>query len=179
MRATATRRRGGRVIISLLTGLLVGGFVGGGLVYLFGGKRVPKETVPDAALAKADELALVPADAAGFVHLRVAESWKRGAMAEFRKVVEKPGPDALKALDEGFVPAPSTLNRVTVVLVRPDAPIKVDRPLGKGDGAKNDGAKNDGPKGEGAKGEGAKGEGQPPKKGKDKRPPGTPPPPPP
>jgi hypothetical protein len=59
------------------------------------------------------DLALVPADATGFVHLRLADLWKNEMFAEFRKTFEKAGPRALAALDAQFVPAPSTLDRAT------------------------------------------------------------------
>jgi prepilin-type processing-associated H-X9-DG protein len=63
------------------------------------------------------DLALVPADAAGFVHLRLADLWKNEMFAEFRKTFEKAGPKALAALDAQFVPAPSTLDRATGFVV--------------------------------------------------------------
>src|SRR5206468_3717599 len=74
--------------------------------------------VADVALVKADEVEMVPADAMGFAHARLADMWKSEAMVEFRKMVERAGPDALKALDEGFAPSPSSVDRVTVVVMK-------------------------------------------------------------
>ena len=63
------------------------------------------------------DLALVPADATGFVHIRLADVWKNEMFAEFRKTFEKAGPKALAALDAQFVPAPSTIDRGTAFVV--------------------------------------------------------------
>jgi prepilin-type processing-associated H-X9-DG protein len=117
-----TPRTSGRVaanLLFLLAGVgLTAGLVGG-MVWL-NRARVEAETASAPPLgAPADELALVPADAVGFAHVRLADLWKSEALAEFRKVVDKAGPDALKALDEGFVPAPSTISRGTVVVMAP------------------------------------------------------------
>jgi len=71
------------------------------------------------------DLAAVPGDAVGFVHVRVAEVWKTDGMAEIRKIFEKAGPKALADLDTQFVPAPSTIARVTMVLLpgaKPEEP---------------------------------------------------------
>ena len=65
---------------------------------------------PDALPA---DLALVPADAVGFIHIRLADLWKNEVMAGFRKTWEKAGPKALAELDKQFVPAPSTISRGT------------------------------------------------------------------
>jgi hypothetical protein len=64
--------------------------------------------------AAAADLALVPADAVGFVHVRLADIWKNEMFAGFRKTWEKAGPKALAALDKQFVPAPSTISRATL-----------------------------------------------------------------
>ena len=110
--------RSGRAALALLVGLLVGGWVGGGLVWVLNRHKYQNPSVvPDVALAKAEEVELVPADAAGFAHIRVTDVWHTEAMSEFRKVLEKAGPDAAKALDDGFVPAPSTLERATVFVL--------------------------------------------------------------
>lgn len=119
-----TGRRGGRAVLALLAGLLVGGWAGGGLVWVFNRTafRQAAGEVGDPALAPADEVALVPPDAAGFVHVRAADLWKADAMADARAVLGKAGDDALKAVDAAFAPAPSTLDRVTVVALRGAAP---------------------------------------------------------
>ena len=132
MRAAAVKRRGGRAVLALLVGLLVGVWVGGGLVWVFNRSKLRGSgAVGDASLVQADEVNLVPADAAGFAHARLADLWKTESAAEFRQMLEKAGPDALKALDEGFVPAPSAVERVTVVGLKAAPPPAGDPPLPK------------------------------------------------
>ncbi|WP_439626637.1 DUF1559 family PulG-like putative transporter [Gemmata sp.] len=77
---------------------------------------------PPAAAAQPEpalpaDLALVPSDAVGFVHVRAADLWKSDALAGFRQTFEKAGPKALAALDEQFVPKISTFDRMTAFLV--------------------------------------------------------------
>src|SRR4051812_25409073 len=66
------------------------------------------------------DLALVPADAVGFVHIRLADLWKNEVMDGFRKTWEKAGPKALATLDKQFVPAPSTISRGTAFVLLDD-----------------------------------------------------------
>ncbi len=66
------------------------------------------------------DLALVPADAVGFVHVRLADLWRNEVMDGFRKTWEKAGPKALAALDAQFVPAPSTISRGTAFVLLDD-----------------------------------------------------------
>lgn len=84
----------------------------------------PDPAAPTAAAAQPEplsaDLALVPADATGFVHFRLADLWKNEVMAGFRKTWEKAGPKALEALDKQFVPAPSTISRGTVFVMMND-----------------------------------------------------------
>lgn len=63
------------------------------------------------------DLALVPADAVGFVHVRAADLWKNDLFALARQTFEKAGPKALAALDAQFVPKLSTFERVTAFLL--------------------------------------------------------------
>ncbi|HVK15443.1 MAG TPA: DUF1559 domain-containing protein [Fimbriiglobus sp.] len=65
------------------------------------------------------DLAMVPADALGFVHVRLADVWKHDALKEYRRIIEKAGPQALAALDSQFVPPPSTIDRITAVALPP------------------------------------------------------------
>ncbi len=60
------------------------------------------------------ELAMVPADAVAFAHVRLADLWKNDTMAGFRKTWEKAGPKALATLDQQFSPAPSSISTVTI-----------------------------------------------------------------
>ena len=73
---------------------------------------------PPAALPA--DLALVPADAAGFVHIRLADLWQNEMMSNFRKTWEKAGPKALATLDKQFVPSPTTLVRGTAFVMLGD-----------------------------------------------------------
>jgi len=66
------------------------------------------------------DLKLVPTDALAFVHVQVAQVWKSEAMKDYRKIVEKAGPKALAALDNDFNPPPSTIERVTMVVLSLD-----------------------------------------------------------
>src|SRR5687768_2891482 len=84
-------------------------------------RPAPFGPTPRAAAAQPPELtadlALVPADAAGFVHLRAADVWKSDLMSGLRQTFEKAGPKAVAALDAQFVPAPSTLARATAFVL--------------------------------------------------------------
>lgn len=79
---------------------------------------------PAAAQAPPADLAMVPADALGFVHVRLADVWKHEALKEYRKMFEKAGPRAIAALDEQFLPPPTTIDRATAVAL----PMDPDRP---------------------------------------------------
>jgi hypothetical protein len=59
------------------------------------------------------DLALVPANAVGFVHIRGADLWKHELLAGLRTTFEKAGPKAAATLDTQFVPKPSTFDRFT------------------------------------------------------------------
>jgi hypothetical protein len=59
------------------------------------------------------DLALVPADAVGFAHIRGADLWKHEMFAGLRATFEKAGPKAIATLDKQFVPKPSTFERFT------------------------------------------------------------------
>lgn len=96
-----------------------------GVVVLFppSPARLPEATAQPVAAALPYDLALVPADALGFLHIRAAELWKHDLLAPFRETFEKAGPKVLAALNEQLVPRPSSLDRVTVfVLANPEDP---------------------------------------------------------
>jgi len=63
------------------------------------------------------DLALVPADAVGFVHVRAKDLWASDLFTGLRNMVEKAGPTAVAQFDSQFYPAPSTIDRVTVILL--------------------------------------------------------------
>src|SRR5262245_30267782 len=64
------------------------------------------------------DLALVPADCLGFVHVRLADVWKSELFKEWRQTLLKAGDEALAAFDKRFVPMPSSIDRITVALTR-------------------------------------------------------------
>ena len=92
-----------------------------GVAVVFVGPRPERAAAqgrdPAAPVAMSSDLAAIPGDALGFVHVRVADVWKTDAMADIRKVFQKAGDKALAELDAQFVPAPSTIERVTMVLL--------------------------------------------------------------
>jgi Protein of unknown function (DUF1559) len=61
------------------------------------------------------DLDLVPPEAAGFVHVNVADLWKHPALADLRQMIARVNPDLLKLFNEKTVPAPATINRITLV----------------------------------------------------------------
>jgi prepilin-type processing-associated H-X9-DG protein len=66
----------------------------------------------------------IPADAFAVVHIRLADIWKSEALNEMRELLLKAGPQALKAFDRRFVPAPSSLDRLTIVVRLPSEPAR-------------------------------------------------------
>jgi hypothetical protein len=62
------------------------------------------------------DLAFVPGDAVGFVHVRLADIWKSDLSKEWRETVLKAGEKYLSAFDKRFFPAPSSLDRLTIFL---------------------------------------------------------------
>ena len=59
----------------------------------------------------------VAKEATGFVHFKVAELYKHPSLKEYRGIFEKAGTRAFEALDEQFVPKPSTLVTVTAMML--------------------------------------------------------------
>jgi uncharacterized protein DUF1559 len=72
----------------------------------------------DAALPA--DLAFVPADAVVFVHVRLADVWKSEHFKEWRDTLLKAGDEAIAAFDKRFVPAPSSIDRLTVAASKND-----------------------------------------------------------
>ncbi|MCI0681002.1 MAG: DUF1559 domain-containing protein [Gemmataceae bacterium] len=64
------------------------------------------------------DLAFVPADGVGFIHVRLADVWKSEHFKEWRDTLLKAGDEALAAFDKRFVPAPSTIDRLTMFVSR-------------------------------------------------------------
>jgi hypothetical protein len=61
------------------------------------------------------DLDLVPREAAGFVHVHLADLWKHPALADLRQMIGRVNPGLVKLFNEKTAPAPATINRVTVV----------------------------------------------------------------
>lgn len=104
-----------RLVLALLVGFSATPFVYADEV---NGRRAPLP--PD--------LAAVPGDAVGFIHIRVADIWKSEALKDARETVLRAGAKALEGFDKRFLPAPSSLDRLTVVWMMKDQEIE-DEPL--------------------------------------------------
>jgi len=122
-------------LLWLLVGLLLGGAAGAGAVYVL--KRGKNGIPGGPRLGAAEEVSMIPADSIAFVHIRARDIWKSEELADFRKVLDRAGPDALNILDEGFVPKPSTMDRATLVVLA--GPPKGNRPGAPGLGAPDHG----------------------------------------
>jgi prepilin-type processing-associated H-X9-DG protein len=76
-----------------------------------------------AAPAAAQDLPLdlkqVPANAIGFVHIRTHDLWNSPMMKLHRDGLLKAGPEAAKLIEQRISPDPSTIDRVTIVLLPP------------------------------------------------------------
>jgi hypothetical protein len=77
----------------------------------------PGAPAADASLPP--DLALVPTDAAAFVHVHVGDLARSEHLRDLRRLLSKAGQDALKAFNDRFVPAPASLDRVTVYVLPP------------------------------------------------------------
>ncbi len=65
------------------------------------------------------DLAMVPGDAAGFVHLKLSTIWKHDMMRTVRDTIQSAGVRALTAFEKQVYPSPSTLESATIVLLPP------------------------------------------------------------
>jgi hypothetical protein len=63
------------------------------------------------------DLAAIPEGAIAVAHVRVADIYASEVMADVRKLIDKAGPEALGVIDSDFYPAPSTLRRVTTIVL--------------------------------------------------------------
>src|SRR5262245_46960305 len=114
----STLRAAGLAVVAALTA---------GVILFRPGSEPLADAAQPAQPALDTDLALVPTDAVGFVHVRAADLWKHEVFAGFRKTFEKAGPKALAALDAQFVPKISTFDRVTgfVLLDQRQRPVPV------------------------------------------------------
>ncbi len=62
------------------------------------------------------DLDAVPSDALAFVHLRIADIWKSESLKGMRESIAKAGEKAIAGFDKRFLPAPSSIDRLTVVV---------------------------------------------------------------
>jgi hypothetical protein len=62
------------------------------------------------------DLAMVPSDAVGFLHVRVADIWKHDMMKSVRDTVAAAGPKALAAFEAQMYPNPADIDCVTLTL---------------------------------------------------------------
>ncbi len=65
------------------------------------------------------DLALVPANSVGFIHVRVAEIYRSDSFRDLREVLNKAGADVLRTFNARFAPAPDTIERVTAFVLMP------------------------------------------------------------
>jgi hypothetical protein len=80
---------------------------------------------PASAQGLPADLAAVPPAALGFVHVRIADLLKHKSLADYRKLFEKAGDRALTAFDGQFAPRPSSLDRVTAVVLPGQRPEEI------------------------------------------------------
>ncbi len=65
------------------------------------------------------DLDLVPRDAAGFVHLRLTDLWQSDWLKDVRHLVDRAGPEAWKTFQQKCPVDPSSLERLTLILLTP------------------------------------------------------------
>ncbi|MEI7686261.1 MAG: hypothetical protein WCL32_14650 [Planctomycetota bacterium] len=70
-------------------------------------------------LPLSEDLAKVPGNALGFVHVRVDDLTKSPAFKLYHDLLPKAGPDALALLERRIEPSPLAIDRVTVVVMLP------------------------------------------------------------
>ncbi|HJZ91747.1 MAG TPA: DUF1559 domain-containing protein [Gemmataceae bacterium] len=85
------------------------------------------------AFAQADrlppDLALVPQDGLGFVHVRVADLWGHESLKDARDIVKKAGDKAIAALDGRFGSLPTSVDRLTLWVGRTRSKHKLESDL--------------------------------------------------
>src|SRR5436190_1261111 len=79
--------------------------------------------------AQSPELAMVPEDAAVFMHMRVADVWKHDALKSIRDTVAAAGPKAFAAWEQQVYPNPGELDTITIFSIIRDKEFK-DMPGG-------------------------------------------------
>ncbi len=84
----------------------------------------PRGEIQRGDSAKVDlqtDLNLVPRDAAAFVQVRAADLWRSAWAKDIRYLVDKAGPEAWKAFEKKCPLDPSSLDRITLILLTPQA----------------------------------------------------------
>lgn len=89
------------------------------IALIFANAALTQEPKAEKAALPAD-LAAVPNDSLGFVHVKLASLWKNEALKDVRTILEKAGAKAIEAFDNRFTPAPSSIDRVTAYMPAPD-----------------------------------------------------------
>jgi Protein of unknown function (DUF1559) len=62
------------------------------------------------------DLALVPGDGMAFAHVRLGDIWQSEYLSDWRKTIKMAGAKSLSAFNSRFFPAPSSLERITLVM---------------------------------------------------------------
>jgi hypothetical protein len=76
------------------------------------------------------DLSLIGHEHVGFVQVRLADLWKSESFVPMRMLVEKAGPEMLAVFDQRFVPAPSSVDRITLIFAaNPQGPGQVPEPV--------------------------------------------------
>ena len=113
--------RRGRTALVLVAALLVAGTVGAGTAYLVSRGKAGIPGGP--RLGDADELRLVPATAAGFIHVRWRDARRAPGADDLRRIIVAASPHAKAALGPASPLDPATIDRVTVVYLRGADPL--------------------------------------------------------
>ncbi len=113
MLANSVKDRGSRRV----RGLFIAAAVGIVAAIALGTLRPGPQAIAQPPAQLDADLAAIPADALGFVHLRAAELVRHPKFAPIRDTFLKAGPKALAHLDTLSVPPISTLERVTLVVI--------------------------------------------------------------
>jgi hypothetical protein len=69
--------------------------------------------------SRAAEVIGVPSDAIAVARFRLADLWKSVPLRDLRALLLRAGPEAIRMFDERFVPAPSSIDQVTVCVRAP------------------------------------------------------------
>lgn len=92
------------------------------LLFGFSGQFVAAQPAPIPARADLPaDLDAVPREAAAFVHIRARDLWQSDALKEARQLIDRAGPEAWKEFARKSPINPSTIDRITLVMLTPKA----------------------------------------------------------